>query len=669
MEIPLLKEIIIILGLSSIVVLICQRFKIPSIIGFLITGALAGPHGFGLIHAAHEVEMIAEIGIVFLLFTIGIEFSFAHLLRIKRMVLQGGGLQVGLTILLALALDVMIGQEVTAGIFIGFLLALSSTAIVLKLLQERQEMDSPHGKIILGILIFQDLVIVPMMLFTPLIAGKADNIVMALLILALKSVGVGVGVFFTSKWLMPRVLHLVTKTRNNELFLLTIIATCLVVAWLTSSIGLSLSLGAFLAGLIISESEYSHQAMSNILPFRDIFISFFFVSVGMLLDGKFFIGHWPIILALTLGVILLKFMTGAMAVASLKYPLRTALLSSLALAQVGEFAFVLSRSGLEFGLLTQESYQIFLAVSICTMVFTPLLIGLGPRTVDLVTRIPAVSRRTTQQKNDHLLPESTHLKDHLIIIGFGLNGKNLARAAKVGGIPYAIIETNPQTVQEYQAKGEHIFYGDATHTIILEHAHVKEARVAVVAISDPAATRRVTVALHRLNPKLFIIVRTRFVAEMEELQKLGASAVIPEEFETSIEIFSIVLQKYLVPQDEIESFTEEVRADGYQMLRSLTSRPNNARDLHLADIEISSIRVQAGSPLVGKTLLESELRQRYGVTLLAIRRPNETISNPNAETRFCEDDVLVILGRPSILQDASQLCEAPELQTSTENLG
>jgi CPA2 family monovalent cation:H+ antiporter-2 len=662
MEIPLLKEIIIILGLSSIVVLICQRFKIPSIIGFLITGALAGPHGFGLIHAAHEVEMIAEIGIVFLLFTIGIEFSFAHLLRIKRMVLQGGGLQVGLTIIAALGAALALGQNTPTGIFAGFLLALSSTAIVLKLFQERLEMDSPHGKAVLGVLILQDIVIVPMMLFTPLIAGKADNVGLALMILALKSIGVGVGVFFASKWLMPKLLYQVTKTRNNELFLLSIIATCLVVAWLTSSIGLSLSLGAFLAGLIISESEYSHQAMSNILPFRDIFISFFFVSVGMLLNGQFFLGNWPLILALTAGVIVLKLITGMLAIGSLGYPLRTVLLSGLALAQVGEFAFVLSRTGLEFGLLTPDSYQLFLAVSICTMVLTPLFIGMGPRTSDFVTRRLPTSKRMTSRLALEEEADEGHesLKDHLVIIGFGLNGKNLARAAQAGGIPYAIIETNPQTVQEYKARGERIFYGDATQPVILEHAHVKDARVAVIAISDPAATRRVTVALSKLNPKLFIIVRTRFVAEIEELQRLGASAVVPEEFETSIEIFSMVLQKYLVPQDDIERFTEEVRADGYQMLRGLAPHHHTRHDLQLADIEISSIRVQPGSPLIGKTLLESEFRQRYGVTLLAIRRPGETVSNPTVDTRFCENDVLVILGRPALLQDASQLCETPE---------
>jgi len=665
LEIAFLKELIVILGLSTVVVMVCQKLKIPSIMGFLLTGVVAGPHGLGLVHSVHEVEMIAEIGIVFLLFTIGIEFSFEHLLHIRRTVLQGGFLQVGLTILAIAVGFTLFGQEPNVGIFAGCLIALSSTAIVLKLMQTRLEMESPHGKIVLGVLIFQDLVIVPMMLLTPLLAGKADNPGLSLLILGLKSVAVGLGVWITSKWLMPRLLFQIVKSRNSELFLLSIISICMVVAWLTSSLGLSLSLGAFLAGLIISESEYSHQAMSNILPFRDIFISFFFVSIGMLLDMHFFLAHAGLILALVAGVLLLKILTGYIASASLGYPLRTNILSALALCQVGEFAFVLSKSGVEFGLLSPQNYQLFLAVSICTMALTPPLIALGPKTSEMVTRLPIPKRFTghlTLPEQPETAAEAESLRNHLVIIGYGVNGQNLSRAAKAGGIHYAVLEANAQTVQAFKAQGEPVHYGDAAQPLILEQVRLSQARVAVIAISDPDATRRIIAAIRQLNDRLFLIVRTRFVKEIPELLKLGADRVVPEEFETSVEIFSLVLRKYFVPEEEILNFVEEVRADSYGMLRGLKHEKVSVKELQEEEeIEIFSRRLEDRSPLVGQTLLESNLRQNYGVTVLAIRRDAQLISNLDIHSRFRSGDVLVMMGHAQILTDTASLFRAAEI--------
>lgn len=663
MEIYLLQEIIIILAISTIVVLICQKIKVPSIIGFLLTGALAGPHGLGLIHSAHEVEMIAEIGVIFLLFTIGIEFSFEHLFAIKRSVLLGGGVQVVFTLLLTMVCTMLLGQSAPVGIFAGCLVALSSTAIVLKLLQQRQEMDSPQGKIVLGILIFQDLAIVPMMLLAPLLAGKADNVALELGLMVLKFIGVGLGVAVASKWLMPRLLYQVVRTRNNELFLLATLAICLLVAWLTSSIGLSLSLGAFLAGLIISESEYSHQAMSNILPFRDIFISFFFVSVGMLLNSRLFMEQGFVIVGLTLGVILIKVIGSMIAAAALKSPIRISLLTGLALAQVGEFAFVLSKTGLSYGLLQEKTYQLFLAVSLLTMALTPLLIAIGPRTTVLMNKLPIARRFGTGRLEPPAQAEG--IKNHLIIIGFGLNGQNLARAARMGGIPYLIAETNAETVKQYHDK-EPIMYGDATQSVILEHLHIKEARVAVIAISDPLATQQMIRSIRRLNSKIYLIVRTRFVKEVTLLYRLGADAVVPEEFETSIEIFTHVLERYLVPRADIESLVDEVRSDGYSVLRAGPGHPRELRDLPLSELEVSSIRLDESSELINQSLLESDLRRRFGTTLLAIRRNNELIANPDAEVRFQPQDVLVLMGQPEAVTSVASLCQTPGQEGASE---
>jgi CPA2 family monovalent cation:H+ antiporter-2 len=341
MVFPLLKDIFIIFGLSIVVLFICLRIKIPAIVGFLITGILAGPHGLGLIQAIHEVEIMSEIGVVLLLFTIGIEFSIKDFLQIKKSVLLGGSVQVFLTIFVFFIIAFKVGQGLSQAVFMGFLMSLSSTAIVLKLLQERAEIESPHGRTSLGILIFQDMAVVPMILLTPLLAGAAGNITESLFILMIKVAGIIALVFISAKWLVPYILYQVTRTRNRELFLLSIVIICLAVAWLTYSLGLSLALGAFLAGLIISESEYSHQALGNILPFRDIFISFFFVAIGMLLNLDFLFQKIGTIALITLGVIILKTLIAGFTTSLLGYPLRTMILVGCALSQVGEFSFVL----------------------------------------------------------------------------------------------------------------------------------------------------------------------------------------------------------------------------------------------------------------------------------------------------------------------------------------
>lgn len=665
MESEIFREIIIILAISSIVVLICQKIKIPSIIGFLITGTLAGPHGLQLVNSVHEVELIAEIGVIFLLFTIGIEFSFGHLLQVKRPVLLGGSIQVLATLgLVYLAMSFM-GQTQALGVFSGCLIALSSTAIVLKLLQQNQEMDSPHGKIILSILIFQDLAIVPMMLMAPLLAGQADNIVMAIAMMVLKFAAVIGLLIIASKWVIPTLLYQVVKTRNNELFLLAILATCMLVAWGTASIGLSLSLGAFLAGLVISESEYSHQAMSDILPFRDVFISFFFVSIGMLLNLSFFFKSWPLVLACTCAVIAMKVLTGLSASLILGYPLRISLLSALALSQVGEFAFVLSKSGLSLGLLQEHQYQLFLAVSILTMTLTPVMMALGPRASQVVHRLPLLNKLNTGRLQAHA-PAPDALENHLMIIGFGLNGRNLAQVARASHIPYVIIETNPETVKKCQQQGEAIYFGDASSALILKHLHIEKARVVVIAISDRKATERIVHTIRQLNSNVKLIVRTRFVHEVSNLYQLGADIVIPEEFETSIEIFSRVLQSYLVPAEDIEHMIEHMRADGYQMLRSPSHRDWTALDLPLSEFEISTVRLQTDSKLIGLSLAESALRQEFGVTLLGIRRGQELLSNPDSQTCFEAKDILILLGHPESLLETRLSFQLSTHQTGTK---
>jgi CPA2 family monovalent cation:H+ antiporter-2 len=633
---------------------------VPTIVGFLLTGIIAGPHGLGLIKAVHEVETLAEIGVVLLLFTIGIEFSLKSLVRVRRSVLLGGSLQVLLTIIVALVIARLFGQSFGESVFIGFLVSLSSTAIVLKLLQERAEVDSPHGRTSLAILIFQDVIVVPMMLLTPLLGGATGNVGKSLLFLLAKGIGVIVVVLISAHWIVPRLLYQIARTRSRELFILSIVVMCFAVAWLTSSIGLSLALGAFLAGLIISESEYSHQALSNILPFRDVFTSFFFISIGMLLDLGFVFKHPLLISLIALGVLFVKTITGSFASALLGFPLRTTILVGLILSQVGEFSFILSRTGLEYNLLDGNIYQTFLSVSVLTMAAAPFIVDLAPLIADSISQLPLPERIKSglyPSPGINIADKKESLKDHLIIIGFGVNGRNVARAAKVAGIPYLIIEMNPDTVRSEQEKGELIYYGDAVQEAVLERAGINDARVLVVAISDPAATRQVTAIARRLNPKVYVIARTRFVQEVKPLYELGANEVIPEEFETSVEIFTRVLTKYLVPRNDIEKFIAEVRSDGYEMFRSPTISSPSLSDLsfHFPNIDICTLQVSDKSSIIGKSLAQIELRNKYGVTLLAIRRDSSILTNPGGDTQLSANDILILLGEPDKVAEVTGL--------------
>lgn len=667
MHIPLLSEIVIIFGLAIGVLYLCHQLRIPAIVGFLLTGVLAGPHGFGLIGAVHEVESLAEIGVVLLLFTIGLEFSMKNLWQIKKSVLVGGSFQVFGTLLATFLFAWMLGEDVGRAIFLGFLVSLSSTAIVLKLLQERAEVASPQGQINLAILIFQDVIAVPMMLLVPLMKGGAGDFYGTFIMLFLKGMAIVGLAIISARWLVPHLLFQIAKTRSRELFLLTVVVMCFSVAWLTSSIGLSLALGAFLAGLIISESEYSYQALSNLLPFRDLFTSIFFISIGMLVDSRVLIEHPAAVILIIMGVMVLKTILAGGAAALLGYPFRTMVLSGLALSQIGEFSFILSKAGVAHGLLSGSAYQIFLAVSVLSMAATPFIINRGASIAALLMRVPMPIRLRTGLKSsarEAAGDEEKIPRDHLLIVGYGLNGRNVARAAKNAGIPYLIVEMNPVTVKKEKAKGEPIYYGDASHEAVLEHVDVHGARVMVVAIPDPVATRMVVASARGMNARLHIITRTRYLPEMKPLYDLGANEVIPEEFETSVEIFSRVLAKYFIPRDEIERFVARVRNDGYGMLRSLSDEATVCSPsfcdyrLYLPDAEICSFRVKEGASIAGKTLAQVGLRKRYGITLLSIRRNSEIVSNPGAETLFLAGDISIVVGSPERLAQVQHLFDS-----------
>ncbi len=652
MHIPLLPDIVIILGLSAVVIFLFQKLNLPSILGLLITGVIVGPGGLGLIgdETTHEVEMLAEIGVILLLFIIGLEFSLKTLASIQRTVFIGGTVQVGLTILVTYLAAQVLGFRWEEALFLGFLFSLSSTAIVLKLLQESGDINNPHGRIALAILIFQDVIVVPFMLFTPLIAGNGGSVGMALLELLLKAAVVIVLVLLSARYVVPRLLHEIARTRSRELFILAIIVICFGVAWGTSSIGLSLALGAFMAGLVISESEYSHQATGFVIPFREIFTSFFFVSIGMLLDVRFFVENIPIVAGLTLVVILVKASIASLAALALRYPPRTVILTGLSLFQVGEFAFILSVTGMENGLLADGTYQYFLSVSILSMAITPFVMQHGERIVRVFLK-RSLNKKGAQLNNTEGVVQDVHaLKDHLIIIGFGVTGQNVARAAKSADIPYVIIDLNPETVRHFQKLGEPIMYGDATSHFILEHVKVYKARAAVVAIPDLTATKSIVTNIRNICKTIHVIVRTQTLREMDNLYHLGANEVIPQEFETSIEMLTRLLQRYLVPQDEMETFITSLRTEKYEMLRPFSHQQKSKTLLNIPNFNLTCLKVQhSNNDVIGKPLSETKIRPNYGVNLVAIQRNDDFITNVTPDTRILQEDLLYVVGEPEAI--------------------
>ena len=651
-----LHDLLILFGLGVAVVLLFHRAKVPPIVGFLITGVLCGPYGFGLITDPHEVESIAEMGVVLLLFTVGIEFSLKQLARIRNFLLIGGGLQVVLTIATIYVVSRLAGEGTRVAIFIGMLVALSSTAIVLRLLADRGELDGPAGQAVLGILIFQDLCVVPMVLFTPFLTGVGADAgdAVEVVIKALLFIG---GAVVAARWVVPRMLHYVVATRRREVFLLAIILLCLGTAWASARVGLSLALGAFLAGLVISESEYSHQALGEILPLREVFNSLFFISIGMLFDVRTVIGAPFTVFGAILVVIVVKTLITTGASIALGQSLRIAIVAGLALAQIGEFSFVLSKVGLSAGLLDVAHYQLFLAVAVGTMTITPVLLAAAPR---IAAALEGIS--PARFASGRAAPLAVHagepLADHVIVVGYGVNGRNLARVLGRVGIPFIVIELNPQVVRTERERGRSIIYGDASRPEVLEHAGVRTARIVVIAISDAAGTRGTVDVARRLNPNVHLIVRSRYVHEMDPLFALGTDEVIPEEFETSIEIFSRVLHRYLVPRDEIERQIREIRRSGYEMFRTISAAHGPALGLQrfLTGLAFEVYRVEVGSSVLGHEVAKSGVRDTSGASILAIHRADGTmVFNPSPDTPIEAEDLCLLLGTHEQISAASRL--------------
>lgn len=650
-----LRELVIVLTATIAIVFVFQKLRLPNIVGFLLTGVIIGPHGFQLIQSVDEVETLAEIGVVLLLFTIGLEFSLETILSVQRRVVWAGLLQVVLTTLVVLAVARLLGASVEVGLFYGFLVSLSSTAIVLRIYHDRGEINSLQGRLASGLLLFQDLCVVPMMLLLPVLAGSGQDSIFLIVWVLAKSLITLVAIVWTARKLLPRLLHQVALLRNREIFVLFVVLVCFGTAWLTSETGLSLALGALVAGLVISESELSHQIVADILPLRDCFSGIFFISIGMLLNLGLLSQDFRITLLELLLMIGIKSLVLFAVFWWLYRSIRLGVVLGLGLAQIGEFSFVLAKAGINFKLLSPAEGQIFLAASILSMMATPFLIQWAHAWAfgfEGLFKDTGFNRSTNGGAK-----EAASASGHVIVVGYGLNGQNLAQVLKEVGIPYRVLEMDPDLVRSAKAGGEPISFGDGTRPEILQQVGIEKARVLVVAISDPAATARLVSQARRLRTDLYIIVRTRYVAEIDHLYRLGANQVIPEEFETSVEIFARVLQEYHIPRNVISLQVDLIRKEHYGTLRGirLQGKQLDALSQFLVGTTSDIFSIVAASPAIGKSLEEIDLPLRSGVSVIAVVRDGKSYPNVGNDFKLAVGDMLVLLGGHKALDDAAQI--------------
>ncbi len=660
MDYHLFLELIIISGFAIPAVLIFQKFKIPIIVGFLLAGVIINPH-FGIFKFMdiERVNVISEFGVACLLFSIGLEFSFQRIKEIKIPFAVGGTAQVVFTIILtSLVCLWAFGKTMTQSIFLGCVVAASCTALVFSLIQKRGDSALPYAKISQAILIYQDFFAILMVIFLPLLSGAKmeQSFVQIFLSILLNLVVIAVVGFVFYKWIIPKGLYYVAKTQSRELFVMTIIFIFLFFVALSAYLEISIVLGAFIAGVLISESPYNHRAMGVILPFKDIFTSIFFVSTGITLELHFVIMHFPLVILLTIAMMLLKFTTAVAAVLVLKRPLSVALMTGAALAQVGEFSFVLIHMGNKLSMISNNGMNFLLGASVLTIIFTPFLMNVMP----VFTRFIMKALYSVGLKIESPLDPYSRdgLNNHVVIVGYGIIGRRVAMGARMAGLKYCIIEANPDTVKRESAKGVPIFYGDASQEAILEHARVDKAAIVAVTIPGTESALLIAEAVRRMNSEANLLVRTRFEATSVELMDIGANQVFVEEKEISIEMLATVLRLSLVSMQDIEHILVAQVSEDTDMLeeRAGLDEFNKAASAN----EITVVKLAPSSCIAGQTLSGVDFRRKYGLSVIMIRRGNAEFLNPSPDEKLFSGDRLVVVGPRDKLSPLVDDCRGKE---------
>ncbi len=657
----LIIDLVLVLTAAAAGGLFAALLRQPVLLGYLLGGIIVGPAGLGLIKELIQVETLAQLGVAFLLFALGVEFSLAELKKVQAISLGGGGLQIALTILVTTLVSLGIGwvSSPAQGVFLGAILSLSSTAVVLKCLMERNETSTSHGQVMLGILVVQDLALGLMLAVLPALNQPPEIIGIAvgrsllqISLFAFAAIGAGI-------WIIPSLLRFLAKTESRELFLLGVVTLCLGIALLTEHLGFSIEMGAFVAGIMISEVEYADQTLTYVEPIRDIFAALFFVAIGMLIDPFFLWSHLEIILGLVFLVLVGKFLIVTPIVRFFGYPLKTAILAGLGLAQIGEFSFVLASAGQKLGLVSRPVYLLILGTTAVTLVITPFVLKIAPQLLNWAETFPWLQNYLYQTKKPTVARSvDLPLENHVIVCGYGQVGRNLVKQLEGHNISFLVIDQSERVAQQLRQKGIPYLYGNVCSLQVLEAAGVDRAMAMAIAIPDSMSTRLGLKRSLEFAPDLDIVVKANRYKDIQLLYQLGAREVVEPNFEASLELSHHLLLGMGISAKVIQKEVEEIRQSHYQALRPAIPDPEISRDLKAAiqDLNNRWYYLPEDSPLTGMSLAETHLRRLTGVSLVAIRREQgEEIDYPEGKTILDIGDQLLLVGEPSELDSFEQL--------------
>lgn len=659
----LIVDFVSVLAAAAAGGLLAALCRQPALLGYILGGMIVGPAGFGLIKELVQIETLAQFGVAFLLFALGVEFSLGELKKVQAIALGGGGLQIILTILVTTLVSLGVGWVTSPpqGVFLGAILSLSSTAVVLKCLMERNETETPHGQVMLGILVVQDLALGLMLAVLPALDKPPEAIGVAVGLALLKIGLFAAGAIAVGIWVMPQILRLLARTESRELFLLGVLTLCLGIALLTEYLGLSIEMGAFVAGLMISEVEYADQTLTYVEPLRDVFAALFFATIGMLIDPIFLWNNLELILGLVCLVFLGKFLIITPLVRVFGYPLKTAIIAGLGLAQIGEFSFVLASEGQTLGLVSRRVYLLILGTTAVTLVVTPFVLQLIPQLFKWAEKMPLLKQYFDQMDAPiEVSADVQQMQNHVVICGYGRAGRNLVRLMQEHKHPVLVIDQSERTIGPLRDVSIPYVYGNAASLHVLEKAGVEKAQSMVIALPDPMSTRLCLKRSLELNPDLDIVVRANKDTEIEILYQLGAREVVQPEFEASLELATYLLSDLGFPAWAIQQEMEQIRSSHYLDLRPEQSQYQIARDLRMATEAMNRkwYALPENSPLTEMTLEEANIRRLTGVSLMAIRRAEgEEIDYPDARVKLQAGDRLLAVGEPDELAAFNELAK------------
>lgn len=647
-----LELVLLLLAASVVVVAFFRSLDLPPVLGYLMVGAAIGPHALNLMQESQGATHLAEFGVVFLMFSIGLEFSLARLFAMRRIVFGFGSVQVLGTIVVVMLIGRFAGLGWVPSLVLGCILSMSSTAILSKLLSDRLELDRPHGRETIGVLLFQDIAVVPMMILLPAMSRPAEELFTTLSLALLKAVVMLVLVLVIGQRLMRWWFTLVAKRRSGELFMLNVLFITLGLAWLSEHVGLSLALGAFLAGMLISETEYRYQVEEDIKPFRDVLLGLFFVTVGMFLDVGMIVTNLPAVIGMVAGFMVLKFAIVMIASRLFGASQGTAMRTGLWLCAGGEFGFVLIAHLDGLSLMSESLLQVTVAALVLSMLLAPLVVQASDR---IVMRFVASEWLLKSMELTRIAAQSMSVDKHVIIAGYGRSGQYMARFLDKESATYVALDLDPERVREAAAAGDSVVFGDASRQETLMAAGILRASALVISFSEVDAALRVINRAHALKPGLPIIARAADERDMERLTKGGATEAVPEVFESSIMLASHVLALIGVPLNRVIRRVRDVRNQRYALMRGFFHGADDlADDPDAAQPRLHSIVVPPGASAIGQTFGELGL-ERLDVHVSAVRRRNIKGVSPGAETRVVEGDVLVLLGLPDALKRAESV--------------